>query len=130
MNQARRSKIKASPTISIGHVSQNNKVQFANYKEATTAWLVLASMGIPAALDGGLDGWLPNTSTSSWRKDTGLDSNIPDISLTRTNTGFKIESAAMHCEVPATEENVWEVVTSIVVEYMDRVESGCWEVAA
>lgn len=115
--------------ISIGHVSHKATVAFETYEEATNAWLLLASMSIPAALLSGADGWMPNTKTTAWSKPTGLNWNIPDITLIETPVGYNIESAAMRCEVCATKDGVWKVVAELISEYIDRVESDCWEVA-
>ena len=123
--------MKALPVLKIGHVSENNAIKFPSYREATNAWLVLASMLVPAALDAGADGWYSNTETTAWGNETGLDlERIPDIKVSNTERGFKIESQCMRCEILASPVNVWAKVHSIITEYMGRVDSGCWEVPA
>jgi hypothetical protein len=122
--------MKAQPILMIGHVSENNTIRLESYQEATNAWLVLASMNIPAALNAGADGWYPNTETTAWGQETGLDyGRIPDLKITETDSGFRIESQSMMCEIPASAKKLWSKVHGIITEYMDRVDSGCWEVA-
>ena len=120
-----------SSTIAIGHVTEKNHISFNNRSEATSAWLGLATMGVPSALWSGADGWLPNTKTTAWEKHDGLVdySLVPDLMITKTPVGLQISSLAMQCECAASESNVWKVVSEIVSEYRERMESDCWEVA-
>jgi hypothetical protein len=115
--------------LSIGHDTNKARVLFATKATATNAWLLLASIGIPAALFHGGDGWYPNNMTTAWHKPTGLEWNIPDIKLTQTQVGYKIESEVMRCEFVTTKCDVWEQIAALITEYMDRVEADCWEVA-
>lgn len=117
-------------TVAIGYVGDKNQIVFANRAEATDAWLGLATMGVPAALWAGADGWLPNTKTVSWNKRDGLVnySVVPDLDIKQTPVGFQINSMAMRCECAASESNVWKVVFEIIKEFRDRMESGCWDV--
>lgn len=117
-------------TVAIGYVTENNQISFDNRKDAIAAWLGLATMGIPSALWSGADGWLPNTKTVAWEKHDGLVdySLVPDLEITKTPVGFRINSMAMRCECAASENNVWKVVFEIIKEFRDRMESGCWDV--
>lgn len=121
---------KAPPVVSIGHVSDQNTVTFSSHQEATQAWLMLASMGVPAALCAGADGWYPNNLTTAWRKPVEMDfSIVPDITLKLEGDSYLIESCAMRCEFRRAEPEVWKLIAEIIREYRDRIEADCWEVA-
>ena len=104
---------------------------FEDYEQATTAWLMLSTMHVPASLDAGADGWVPNTQTIAWRDQIcpGEDwTLIPDMMIAQHGKGYLITSSAMRCEITAKADSLWETVFEIITEYRDRVESGCWEV--
>jgi hypothetical protein len=110
--------------VSVGPVLDGAKVSLPSRHEATNAWLLLASMRIPAAIFSGADGgWLPNTKSTAWGKQTGLDWNIPDINITEAPPGYKVKSEAMGCEFSATMRDVWKSVAALITAYLDRVET-------
>lgn len=118
--------IEASPVVSIGHVANENTVSFVDYREATQAWLMLARMGVPAALSGGRDGWLPNNRTTAWHQTVIHDFRvIPDISLSREGDLYHIKSVAMCCEFRRKERDAWKLIAETITEYRARLESGC-----
>lgn len=115
---------KARPVIAVGNAGDGLTVEYADYGEATQAWLMLASMGIPAGLDAGLDGWLPNNVTTAWRKETPMDFRlVPDIKLEPGKCATMIYSRWMRCEFPVAHEKVYETIRSIIREWRDIIEA-------
>lgn len=109
--------------VSVGPVPDGAKVSLPSRHEATNAWLLLASICIPAAIFNEADGWLSNANTTAWGKQTGLDWNIPDINITEAPPGYKVKSEAMGCEFSATTRDVWKSVAALITAYLDRVET-------
>lgn len=128
--------ITARPIVAIGNTytafqNKRTMVTFTDRKEATQAWLMLASMGVPAFLDAACDGWYPNRSTTAWMKPVAMDfSVIPDIKLEELPTAFSIYSKWMRCDYVVYKDRVYESIASIIREWRDIVESERDEVAA
>jgi len=117
-------------TVAIGFVGDGNELAFESYKAAVSAWLGLATMGVPAALWSGADGWLPNTKSTAWEKKDGLVDYalVPDLEIVKTPVGYQVRSLAMRCECAASENNLWKVVFEIIKEFRERMDADCWEV--
>lgn len=119
---------RSRPIIRIGSPSpsyKGNSVRFATNKEATHAWLMLASMGISAYLDAALDGWYPNESTTAWLKPMVMDySIVPDIKLyDRTEHSVMVYSQWMRCDYPVGHDKLFQSIASLIREWRDIIES-------
>ncbi len=119
---------RSRPIVRIGSVSpkfKNNAIRFQDTHTATKAWLMLASMQIPAFLDAGADGWYPNTKTTAWGKSGVMDySIVPDIELLdKTEHGVMIYSQWMRCEFPVGHEKLFDTIAGLIREWRDIIES-------